>query len=48
MKIQPYNRNIAGNNFNQRYSYASRGYNGKLAFNFATSYDDKFYFGDKP
>ena len=33
------------NNFNQSYAYTSRGYNGKLAFNFATSYDDKVFFG---
>ena len=40
-----YVRNINGTNFNQQYNYSSRGYNGKLAFNFATSYDDKFFFG---
>lgn len=40
-----YNSTIVGGDYAQRYSYASRGYNGKLAFNFATSYDDKFYFG---
>jgi long-subunit fatty acid transport protein len=40
-----YVSNINGENFNQRYAYASRGYNGKLAFNIATSYDDKVYFG---
>ncbi|WP_179345558.1 OmpP1/FadL family transporter [Winogradskyella ursingii] len=40
-----YSSNISGGNYNQRYSYASRGYNGKLAFNAATSYDDKLYFG---
>ena len=40
-----YIRNINGTNFNQQYALASRGYNGKLAFNFATSYDDKLYFG---
>ncbi|PTM03073.1 MAG: transporter [Bacteroidetes bacterium] len=39
------NIDLNGVNFNQRYAYASRGYNGKLAFNFATSYDDKVYFG---
>ena len=37
--------NITGGNYTQRYAYASRGYNGKLAFNFATSYKDKFYLG---
>ena len=40
-----YIRNINGNNFNQQFAYTSRGYNGKMAFNFATNYDDKFYFG---
>lgn len=40
-----YISNINGGNYNQRYTYASRGYNGKLAFNVATSYNDKFYFG---
>lgn len=40
-----YTRNINGTNFNQQYAYASRGYNGKLGFNFATSYDDKIFFG---
>lgn len=40
-----YVSNIQGDRFNQRYAYSSRGYNGKLAFNFATSYNDKIYFG---
>jgi long-subunit fatty acid transport protein len=40
-----YESNIVGDRFDQRHSYTSRGYNGKLAFNFATSYNDKFYFG---
>jgi len=40
-----YTSNIKGGNFSQHYTYASTGYNGKLAFNFATSYNDKFYFG---
>lgn len=40
-----YTSNIMGSNFNQRYQYTSRGYNGKLAFNFATSYNNKIYFG---
>lgn len=39
------NIDLNGSNFNHRYAFASRGYNGKLAFNFATSYDDKVYFG---
>lgn len=38
--------NIAtGGNYNQRYSYAERGYNGKFSFNVASQYGDKFYFG---
>jgi long-subunit fatty acid transport protein len=40
-----YTTNINGSNFNQRYIYSSRGYNGKAAFNFATSYKDRFYIG---
>ena len=40
-----YESNLVGNNFNHQYSYASRGYNGKLAFNFATSYNDKIHLG---
>ncbi|WP_438964092.1 OmpP1/FadL family transporter [Winogradskyella sp.] len=40
-----YIRNINGTNFNQQYSFASRGYNGKLAFNLASSYEDKLFFG---
>ena len=40
-----YTSNINGGDYNQRFAYASTGYNGKLAFNFATSYNDKFYFG---
>jgi hypothetical protein len=40
-----YTSNIATGNYNQEYNYASTGYNGKLAFNFATQYTDKFYFG---
>ncbi len=40
-----YIRNINGTDFTQRFAYVSRGYNGKMAFNFATSYNDKFYFG---
>lgn len=39
------NIDLDSGNYQQRYSYASRGYNGKLAFNFATSYNDRFYFG---
>lgn len=40
-----YNSNIAPGSFNQNYLYSSTGYNGKLAFNFAADYDDKFFFG---
>ncbi|MCA0133860.1 OmpP1/FadL family transporter [Winogradskyella alexanderae] len=40
-----YTRNINGENFNQQYAFASRGYNGKLAFNLASSYEDKLYLG---
>ncbi len=40
-----YTSNINGNDFDQEYYYASRGYNGKLAFNFATSYEDKIFLG---
>ena len=39
------NIDLNGNNFSQEYYYASRGYNGKLAFNFATSYEDKIFLG---
>ncbi|WP_179319295.1 OmpP1/FadL family transporter [Winogradskyella helgolandensis] len=40
-----YISNVTGGDYNQRYTYASRGYNGKLAFNIATSYKDKLYLG---
>ncbi|MFC0603951.1 OmpP1/FadL family transporter [Winogradskyella pulchriflava] len=40
-----YVSNISPGNFNQNYLYSETGYNGKLAFNFATDYDDKFFFG---
>ncbi len=40
-----YLRNIIGSDFNQRYIYSTRGYNGKAAFNFATSYDNKLFLG---
>lgn len=39
------NIDLDAGNYKQRYTYASRGYNGKLAFNFATSYNDKLFFG---
>ncbi|WP_299103388.1 OmpP1/FadL family transporter [uncultured Winogradskyella sp.] len=40
-----YLSNVASGNFNQNYLYASTGYNGKLAFNFAADYNEKIYFG---
>jgi hypothetical protein len=40
-----YVSNIEAGNFNQNYLHAATGYNGKLAFNFATEYDDKIFFG---
>ncbi|MUU79742.1 OmpP1/FadL family transporter [Winogradskyella endarachnes] len=40
-----YISNVASGDFNQTYLYASNGYNGKLAFNFAADYDNKLYFG---
>jgi len=35
----------SGGNYYQENYYQSTGYNGKLNFNFATQYKDKFYFG---
>ncbi|MBV7268347.1 OmpP1/FadL family transporter [Winogradskyella luteola] len=40
-----YISNVGPGNFNQNYLYSERGYNGKLAFNFAADYDDRFFFG---
>ena len=40
-----YSSNISGNNYRQQYAYNSTGYNGKLAFNAATQYNDNIYFG---
>lgn len=40
-----YVSNIASGSFNQEHLYSATGYNGKFAFNFATDYDDKFFFG---
>lgn len=37
--------NTPESEFNQRYAYVARGYNGKMAFNFATSYNDRLHFG---
>lgn len=39
------NIDLNGTNFDQQYYYSSRGYNGKLAFNLATSYEDKIFLG---
>ena len=35
----------SGGNYNQKNYFQSTGYNGKLNFNFATEYKNKFYFG---
>ncbi len=40
-----YVSNIAEGEFNQNYAFSERGYNGKLAFNFAAEYDDKLSVG---
>ncbi|MEO8773577.1 MAG: transporter [Gelidibacter sp.] len=40
-----YQSNISGNNFDQAYSYASTGYNGKFSFNASTQYGENIYFG---
>lgn len=40
-----YNSNIAAGNFNQEYSYAATGYNGKIAFNLGAQYTDNLYLG---
>jgi len=40
-----YALNISGNNFDQRYVYASTGYNGKFSFNLASQYRDNLYLG---
>lgn len=40
-----YVSNVAPGTFNQRYQYAANGYNGKFAFNAATQYKDRLYFG---
>lgn len=40
-----YISNIAEGEFNQSYVFSERGYNGKLAFNFAAEYDDKLSVG---
>ncbi len=40
-----YTSNVAPGNFNHNYAYFASGYNGKLAFNFATQYKDKLSLG---
>jgi len=40
-----YDSNIAPGSFNQEYSYASLGYNGKFGVNAAVQYDDNIYLG---
>jgi len=40
-----YFSNIAPGSFEQEFSYAARGYNGKFSFNFATQYKDNLYLG---
>ncbi|MGJ8549822.1 OmpP1/FadL family transporter [Winogradskyella wichelsiae] len=40
-----YNSNVASGTINHNYSYSSTGYNGKLAFNFATDYNDRLFIG---
>lgn len=40
-----YVSNIAPGSFDQAYSYAATGYNGKFSFNFATQYKDNLYLG---
>jgi long-subunit fatty acid transport protein len=40
-----YSSNIAPGTFDQDYTYAARGYNGKLSFNIASQYRDNLYLG---
>ena len=40
-----YINNVEGGNYNQNYFISTTGYNGKMAFNFATQYDDKISLG---
>ena len=40
-----YVSNMAGSEFNQEYSYLSRGYNSKLTINLSTQITDDYYFG---
>jgi len=43
--VTSYVPNIVGNNFNQNYSFASRGYNGKVVVNFGTQFTDNLFLG---
>ncbi|OEK08748.1 transporter [Flavivirga aquatica] len=40
-----YTSNLRGNSFNQDYTYASNGYNGKVSFNAAAQYENNLYIG---
>ncbi len=40
-----YFSNMGSGSFDQEFSYAARGYNGKFGFNFATQYQDNLYLG---
>ncbi|AUC82233.1 OmpP1/FadL family transporter [Lacinutrix sp. Bg11-31] len=40
-----YTSNIAAGNFDQEYTYAATGYNGKIAFNLGAQYGDDLYLG---
>lgn len=40
-----YSSNIVGNNFDQEYTYAATGYNGKFSFNASTQLGDHLYLG---
>ncbi len=40
-----YSSNMGSGTFDQEFSYAARGYNGKFSFNFATQYQDNLYLG---
>lgn len=43
--VTSYISNISGNNFNQQYDYAAKGYNGKIALNFAAQVGERVYLG---
>ncbi|WP_411767960.1 OmpP1/FadL family transporter [Winogradskyella sp. A3E31] len=40
-----YINNITGGDYDQRFDYNATGYNGKLAFNFATQFEDRLHLG---